>query len=240
VLSWLYQKLFGQPLTVLNVITLVAAIPVTVVWRVVEGEWPSQSLASAGVARLGAARVVVKLVTMFNGVIRIVNGLVASLHDWFSTDPQQSKDFMTKILGSLRVCCGMAVGLSTFPLLRGTGAPGDLAWAGWGAVLGTVIVGLTGYLVGPASPAIKYVAAGVSFLLGTAATAITIAAFLTESKQRPVDDVGLAAGLAAAFAFIVNPVKFVPEYGGLFVALMDAFLGLVSAALTFAVAAELP
>ena len=33
VLSWLYQELFGEPLTVLNALTLVAAIPLTMVWR---------------------------------------------------------------------------------------------------------------------------------------------------------------------------------------------------------------
>ena len=55
VLSWLYQQLTGENLTVANAITLVAAIPITVMWRVFEGEWPSQSLAGKFRARCSAA-----------------------------------------------------------------------------------------------------------------------------------------------------------------------------------------
>ena len=56
VLSWLYQLLFGEPLTILNALTLVIAIPVTILWRIIEGQWPSDSLGGAAVAtnRLGA------------------------------------------------------------------------------------------------------------------------------------------------------------------------------------------
>ncbi|WP_410967374.1 hypothetical protein, partial [Salmonella sp. SAL4436] len=34
-LSWLYQLLFGEPLTMLNAVSLAAAIPVTIIYRVV-------------------------------------------------------------------------------------------------------------------------------------------------------------------------------------------------------------
>ena len=59
VLSWLYRALFGEPLTVLDVLMLVVAIPVTVIWRIVEGQWPSQSSGRrrrrwAGRRRVGA------------------------------------------------------------------------------------------------------------------------------------------------------------------------------------------
>ena len=41
-ISWLYQKIVGEPLTILNAVSLVAAIPVTVIYRVVEGRYPSK------------------------------------------------------------------------------------------------------------------------------------------------------------------------------------------------------
>ena len=44
VLSWLYKLLFNEDLTFLNAITLVAAIPVTMLYRVVEGRYPSADL----------------------------------------------------------------------------------------------------------------------------------------------------------------------------------------------------
>jgi hypothetical protein len=37
VLSWLYQLLFGEPLTILNAVLLLVSIPVTILWRVIEG-----------------------------------------------------------------------------------------------------------------------------------------------------------------------------------------------------------
>ncbi|UBF29989.1 PQQ-like beta-propeller repeat protein (plasmid) [Kovacikia minuta CCNUW1] len=43
VLSWLFNAITGENLTFLNLITLVIAIPVTVVFRVVEGQFPSEA-----------------------------------------------------------------------------------------------------------------------------------------------------------------------------------------------------
>ena len=42
VLSWLYQLLFNQPLTLLNALTLIISIPVTIIWRIIEGQWPAE------------------------------------------------------------------------------------------------------------------------------------------------------------------------------------------------------
>ena len=44
VLSWLYRLLFGQPLTALNAITLIAAIPVTMIYRVSPGQLPVREI----------------------------------------------------------------------------------------------------------------------------------------------------------------------------------------------------
>ena len=58
-LSWLYRLLFGEPLTMLNAITLIAAIPVTMIYRVSQGSYPfaklaTQSTQSAGALDIGA------------------------------------------------------------------------------------------------------------------------------------------------------------------------------------------
>jgi hypothetical protein len=45
VLTWLYDKFFGEPLTILNVVTLVAATPVTILYKVATGHWLSKTLA---------------------------------------------------------------------------------------------------------------------------------------------------------------------------------------------------
>jgi hypothetical protein len=233
VLSWLYQKLFGQPLTVLNVITLVAAIPVTVVWRVVEGEWPSQSLASLSATQVGVPRVVATIMAIFSGVMRIVTGCIAALQDF------QAGKGTAPIYGRLRVYCGLSFSLSNFPLLRSTGAPTDLAWAGLAVATGAAMVGTVGLVqFAEPNPLLGYIVSGLMFVLGLAMAAVAIVAFVKDSKHRPVDDLNLAAGLTVAFFFIINPVKFVEGYGSLFVALMDIFLGVAAAALAFAAAAE--
>ena len=47
VLSEIWQALTGAPLTVLDVIAFVVAIPVTLIYRIVEGAYPGDQLASA-------------------------------------------------------------------------------------------------------------------------------------------------------------------------------------------------
>jgi hypothetical protein len=73
VLSWLYNLLFGEPLTVINAVTLVAAIPVTLIWRIAENAWPADSLGRAGAtALLGASSALVKVMDILGGICSII------------------------------------------------------------------------------------------------------------------------------------------------------------------------
>ena len=78
----------------------------------------------------------------------------------------------------------------------------------------------------------KYVAAGVVSSLGIASVAIAVAAFAAASNRRVVDDLRFGVSLAAGLGFIINPVKFVPEYATIIVPLMDIVLASTAQAWT--------
>jgi hypothetical protein len=54
-----------------------------------------------------------------------------------------------------------------------------------------------------------------------------------------VDDPRFGVSLAAGPGFMLNPVKFVPDYGIIIVPLMDVVLGLTAGAVTFGIAVEI-
>lgn len=91
---------------------------------------------------------------IFSGILRIVDGFVAALQDYLSVaGPPFGPFYWPSLQGvsAARVRGGLLVWLSNFPLLTGTGAPTELAWAGWAAGVGTTTAGLVGALA--ANPA---------------------------------------------------------------------------------------
>ena len=82
VLSEIWQALTGSPLTVLDVIAFVVAIPVTLIYRIVEGAYPGDQLASA--AGLSAAQLVWQRV---EGIAATVNTVLYGLFSAISDAP---------------------------------------------------------------------------------------------------------------------------------------------------------
>ena len=92
VLSWLYQLLFGEPLTILNAVLLVIAIPVTILWRIIEGEWPSDSVnaVAASPAALGqglAPAGIQKMLGVTSALFSLVLGFMDGITDLIPNAP---------------------------------------------------------------------------------------------------------------------------------------------------------
>lgn len=123
-LSWLYTFLVGQPLTVLNALTLVAAVPVTIIYRVAEGSYPL--LASNGEAiEAPAATTIAKLRAFCEGVVGLVIGIARAGADLFDAD-------------KAAVYAALAFGG-----LIASDTTSALTWVGWGVGLIMALTGAT-------------------------------------------------------------------------------------------------
>jgi hypothetical protein len=97
VISWLYKLLFNEDLTLLDAAMLVTAIPVTVVFRLIEGQYPSQvlqaissstpstsSTAAVGGSAPGTTAGPIpaqKGILITNGVLSLIYGIASAIGD---------------------------------------------------------------------------------------------------------------------------------------------------------------
>ena len=226
VLSWLYQKFFGGPLTLLNLVTLVAAIPLTLVWRVVEGEWPAQSLGRVAAGAVGGVPpVYASLLTLFGGINAFAAGVVAAIADSMEEPPF--------ILGVLATLCGLITSGVTIPLaVPNGGPPSPVDWAAWAAVLGSGMVTFIGALPGAeeGTPGAAFFASLISGLTAVMG-ATQLAAFVVDwTDQRRHDfntDWSFGLNVASVLPLLLNPLKLLGEYGRLAVAVVDGLVGVI-------------
>ncbi len=218
VLSWLYQKLFGEPLTILNALTLVAAIPVTMVWRVAKGDWPSQSFSAQATAR-------VYMLDMFGAFVAMFTGFGAAAAD---------AGIESTALNAVLLTSGLVTAAINFPLISAS-QPDDVSWAAWAALLGTGALGIFGVIPlaagGPAATVLNYLLPVLTSLLNIAQLAVTIFACQAIGAPQIADNVAFALGIATTVAGIVNPVKLGGELLALVVAGVDVLMGFATGAL---------
>ncbi|HEX2037206.1 MAG TPA: hypothetical protein VHS99_23765, partial [Chloroflexota bacterium] len=233
VLSWLYQTLFDEPLTVLNAITLVCAIPVTVLWRVVEGKYPSQSLPTAASARPDAAQVGElpqlgqQIMGVFGGVARIAGGIVAAFRDYKGLAPANP------IVPKLLLGCVVSLLATSFPLVT-SAQPSPLTWATWGVAFANLFPPLLSMLVpSDLDPVEKELRAGeISFTISVISlillTVWIVRAIVDPPPQTVAQGLAVASSMVAILPGLLNPIRLAGETGGLIVAVLDVVFGLVA------------
>lgn len=239
VLSWLYQKVFGEPLTILNVVTLVAAIPVTLLYKVATGQWPSQA-ASVGRQAVDANEGIVKIVGLFGGLITIASGIINAISDAEGTDsPPQPVPALATAAGTL----GFAIG---FPLFTNN-KPGPADWAAWGTSGGIAAVSILSLPDGKKFPNLSNFAtiysAGQTAALGAAQLTLFIYSFVKANKFDVKDDFEFGLNLAGALDNLINPLKLLGSVtdgaAPLIVALVDSMVGLVVGGLNILLALQI-
>jgi hypothetical protein len=223
VISWLYKQLFNEQLTWLNLGTLVAAIPVTAIYRAAVGRYPSQDL-QADAATAQSTRAVSNagaiLFGFFAGFSALGIGVARALRDAAVDDnvedvidDDDSYYFPAEIA---RLAFTVIYTGCIFPLNQNPN-PSIWAWANFGGSLVSTLILMVKMKVFSDNPvederprfaqvflnAEPYISCTVA--LGR--VAILISGFTLENNTTPVSDLGFASGLASNVPSIVGPLR---------------------------------
>ncbi|MGE0274447.1 MAG: tectonin domain-containing protein [Nitrospiraceae bacterium] len=256
IISWLYKTLFGEPLTILNLCTLVAAIPATMIYKVSTGRYPSQDLpgasaidpsnaqavddAGAGAkqpqrAGLSTSQIIQVTQGIFGGVIAMALGIVRAFVDSCSDEPSWS-DALPWLL-KLQVALTILYPVSFFPLISNPD-PTKTPWWGWTSWAVAITIALTGLVsLLPLKDALRKVVGKVMMFvrmgLGIVWLGFVTAEFILENPGRvsPTSGVAFGRNVALTLAPIVNPLKIVNGDGKVIVAVVDVAVGVVVLAL---------
>lgn len=237
VLAWLYEALFKEKLTLLNLVTLVAAIPATIVFRVVEGQYPSQAklppasalqAMNAQAAPQGAQIVIGIFVSAFQLVLGSVNAV------------NEAED-AAPALGYVSLGCGLMIEAFSFPLIandaKDVSAPD---WAVYGIGVGGVLLGLAGvsYTGSDGQPTSELDWSTVSVLtciLGLNVLGAGIWAYVEDGKTDGATNAEFAELILGAIDGIVNPAKLSGGESAVLVAAMDVLTGIAELFITLIV-----
>lgn len=233
VLSALYKWLFGEPLTFLNLLTLVAAIPVTIIYRVAEGVYPSQALsqeaASVQAGQLGP--VAAEVLGVFAAIVSIAAGIIDAVSDTEGDDPPP-------ILGKIVLGVSFVAVAVSFPMISGTPTSTDWAIFGVSAAAGVLNVFGVFTFQGDAATVMAHLLPALLSILSTGSLALAIVAFVQAQKKDPDTDIGFAEGLISALPGMINPLKLLGEELALVVGVVDGIGGFVVGGLQMYLALE--
>ena len=241
VVSWLYQHLFGEPLSVLDAVMLVAAIPVTVVWRLVKGEWPSQSLGSATTAtgQRGASPVVVELLGIFGGIGSILAGILSAIADGsglFKSWGKGNINALKAVMGYILIAVSIGVAVVSFPLLASTDPPEAADWVGWGVALCIAPAGLLGVpglffafndMSSTTKELLPKIVPWIAAILSLVLLCVAGVAYSKHKHPSVGDDVAFGYTVASCVPGLFNPLTLFGKYGEILVAALDLVMGLV-------------
>jgi hypothetical protein len=239
-ISWLYMSIFGEPLTILNAISLLAAIPVTIIYRVVEGHYPSQD-GVTGAAVTGAVltplrraaislAVIRKMQGLIGGTIALGLGIVRAVVDAAGKKPPR--------IGPIFVLAyGLAYAATYFPLMIPGPPPTDIQWAEWGLGAALALLGTFGVIdlkeAGDKTQMLfKYATTFLRVALAVARFIVFIVAFVPSMKKNAVTDVQFARNLFLELPPGFNWLKLLEDpYANWALAGIDVVTGVVVCAL---------
>jgi len=227
VLSWLYQQLFGEPLTFLNAIMLIIAIPVTILWRIVEGQWPLDSVGAVATSSRGLTT----LPPILNRLIAYANAIAtAGVGFIFAAGDVEGDGDVPLLIGRAALACSVLTSIFSIPSFT-KDSPTDLAWAAWGLGLGTGLLNILG------SVSFDPAAGERATILGSLLLAI-LSFFLAvtlgqEFKDTPgpdiIDDAEFGLEVAALLPGFLNPAKLISVILAAGVAILDVVMGFAGA-----------
>jgi len=223
VLSWLYKQLFNEQLTWLNLGTLVAAIPVTAIYRAAVGRYPSQDLQADAAtsqstrAAKNAGAIVYGLFAGFSalgvGVARAVRDAALDDNEDDVIDSDDSSYFPAEIA---RLSFTVINTVCTFPLNQNS-MPDKWAWANFGGGLVSTLIFMVKMKVfsdnkvaekpSVFAQAFLNTEPYISCIVALARAAILISGFIIQNNTTPVSDLGFANGLASVVPPIVGPLR---------------------------------
>jgi hypothetical protein len=228
VLSWLYQLLFGEPLTILNALTLVIAIPVTIMWRIVEGQWPSDSLGVRGTAaiRLGSAPPLLnRLMAYANAITTACLGFV------FGAGDAEGDGDVPLYLGRAGLAGSVLTSVFSIPSFSSDN-PAGIDWTAWGVGLAIGLLNTLGsHAFSPSSSfLLTYLGPSLLSMLSIVQLFVLGIQFGIEPPPNVVGDAVLGIGMAVLLPGMINPIKFASVLLAGVVAILDVVMGFAGAA----------
>jgi hypothetical protein len=244
VLTALYRAWFQADLTLLDLVMLVAAIPVTIVYRVVSGHYPSGDLQPSGQLR-GVNRVALRnAFGILGGIVTIIAGIFNGIADEYTAMQESGfyefKGSLSKFVGIVAMCAAVILQGATEPQVTAM-APGPYDWAIWGVAFAPVAVGLLAMAVGAKFEQAGEVLDGVTtIVLSLCSIAIVILAsieFMDKKSPGTDDKLAFASLILVTAPGMINWLKYSPAIG-LIVGGLDFYGSVGSAACQFTVTAR--
>jgi outer membrane protein assembly factor BamB len=200
ILSTLLGMLGLKDVTFLDIITFVAAIPVTLVYRVVYGVYPASGAEISGAAAADLA----KVVGIMSGVLNIVNGIFAAIVDADAT----IGDTLSAAEKTVKLIVSVILALIT----AATYIAGDVATPSFGVIFASVVTllqSLLGFWSPDAAdaPSLEMVPSIFGALM---ATPLLLFAYVEQYEDNN-DVLGLSSNVVSVLALFVNPLKFADE-----------------------------
>jgi hypothetical protein len=199
--SWLYKTLFGEDLTLINLITLVAAIPVTLIYRIAAGRYPSEdgitgaqsTQPQRGQGPAVTADVMKKIQSCFGCVFAFGLGMARTIADLEAPEPE------TGVL----VCVllfGVGYAVNYFPLFIPGASPTLDQWEAWAFGVVMTMFGLLPLIPvfeddPPAQAAWKALQIAMQVCMAVGRFALYIVIFVTGSNFNFLTDLLFARNL---------------------------------------------
>ncbi|MEZ4716787.1 MAG: hypothetical protein R2851_11970 [Caldilineaceae bacterium] len=220
VLSAIWEALTGNALTLIELLSFVIAIPVTLVYRVVEGSYPSATVTASGVQ---ADAVVWQRV---EGISSAINDLFWGIFNAVADAVIIASSDLTNGQQLLMTLISISLGLQqTFNLVVGDVLAPHL-WDIFGSVFAFVVLLLN---VIPGMPP------EIPSFTGLALAPVLLAAYYEAyADTTPRDLLSLIANVVGVLGTMINPIKFAPQPAAYVAPVADVVCGIATAAITVA------
>jgi hypothetical protein len=228
ILSDLYQFFFDQPLTLLNAITLVVAFVINLVYRIVEGKYPSQDgVLSTDIVRpttamraAGSTGVMAAASAKAQMIIGIIAGVLELAYGIFNAVNDGEGDDASAAFGPAATLTGVIVSALTAPWIT-QDDPDDGTRVVWGCLsMMPSILAILGLKPGLDSGGKKAVSFGLA-LFALMNLIITCNAYRALANPKTSDKLNLASGICSCIPTMVNPATNLEPYGPPAVAIID-------------------
>jgi len=199
ILSFLWKKITGNDLSFLDLLSFVLAFPVTLIYRAVEGHYPSQDLSASAVN----ASLVSNLMGIVGSLAMLLGGVVTTVLDSITVlnsnmGIQVAPAIGWKIAGLLLLIANAASNI--YKAVPGQTEAISLAWLSSASVVMTLL-----------SIKVPQIGSGVNVLL----SGITIYMYVEKFKATSDTALTLAREIVGTVPGIVNPIKFAGNLVGL-------------------------
>lgn len=198
VISSLLRAVGLGNITLMDILLFVAAIPVTLLYRIAYGAYPSSSMA----AGLDASTTLARVAGLFAGIMDIVGGIFGGISD--------ALDALEVDLSNMQKNIKMLAAVAVWGATVAGAILGDVAAPGFHTIFGSIINTLQGLFGLWSPPSEPPSLALVPSIFGTlvASPLLLFAAAGIYEESNPKDVVGLISNVVIVLPLIVNLLKY--------------------------------